>query len=216
MQQHYAAGDIIVRREEIVPHLIRIDSGRVRLETADQAWSLGDGDFFGEEGVFLGKPAAYTALASEETTVTLLPAPEAEAFLSAQPALSLRAVLRTVSRLHEKTASFSPENPHYLRVLKTILPYVAAGTGSSPYTPLPFALDQLAEMVAMNPDALRRLIEEAAVLQDIILAEDGSLSARDAETLRRRIAEGRCHSFFSAAPRKPYGRGRYNLLSRIT
>ncbi len=216
MERHYAAGDIIVRREEIVPYLIRIETGRVRFEMGGQVWSLGDGDCFGEEGIFLGKPAPYTALASEETTVTLLSEAEAEAFLATNPVAALRAVLRTTARLHEGVASLSVENPHYVHLLKTLLPYAPREADPSSFTRLSLDGVALAEMMGVGEETVRRLLTEAAVLDDVRIGEDGMILVKGAEYLRRRIVEGRSAAFFAEAPRKPYGRGRYNLLSRIT
>jgi len=199
MQKHYAAGEIIVRREEIVAHLIRIETGRVRFEAADQVWFLKEGACFGEEGVFLGKPAPSTALSSEETRVTLFPETEAEAFLSANPVPALRAVLRMTTRLHERTEPFSPENRRYLSLLKVLLPYASPEKESPSFTRCPFDRSRLAEMAGVDEETMQRLIAEAAPFGDLRVEEDGALSVREAEYLRRRIVEGRCAAGFSAA-----------------
>ena len=130
MQRHYGAGDIIIRREEIAPFLFRIENGKVRFEIRGHVWFLSGGDCFGEEGVFLGKPASYTALAAEETTAILLSRDEAASFFAENLPSSLLIIHRTVANLHEATAPLSPGNYHYLRLLKVLLPYAQQGGDS--------------------------------------------------------------------------------------
>jgi len=216
MERHYGAGEVMARRDEILPYLIRVDAGRVRIETAAQTWFLSDGDCFGEEGVFLGKPAPYTALAAEETTATLFSETEAAAFLSANPAAALLAVQRTVARLHETTAPLTPDNPRYLHLLRMLLPHAPREGDPASFTRVPFDLAHLAGLVGTTPEAVRILLTGAAPFGDVSISDEGAILVKGAEHIRRRITEVGCASFFAAAPRRPQGRGRYNLLSRIT
>jgi|GEM_PF-1368380 len=216
MERHYAAGEIIIRRDEIAPFLVRIRSGKVRFEMPDQIWDLSDGDFFGEEGIFLKKPSPYTASAGVETTVDLLTEPEAASYLAGTPAAALLAVQRTVTRLHEQTAPLTPDNPRYLRLLRLLLPHTRShATAADQLSQLSVTRTDLAALLGTTPEALAALLSVAAGFGDLRMDDDGTIYARGAEHLRERISAARNATYFLSGPSRRYGIGHYNLLSRI-
>lgn len=214
MERHFAAGEIIIRRNEIAPQLVRIRSGKVRFELPGRAWDLSDGDFFGEEGVFLKKPAPYTAAAAIETMVELLAEDEAAAYLAGNPAAALLAVQRTVARLHEPTGPLLPDNPRYLRLLGLLLPHAFDQGEPGVFSKLSVTLPDVAALLETTTESVRTLIAEAAALGDLKLDAD-TISTKGAEHLRDRIAGVRNASYFPPGPLRRYGIGHYNLLSRI-
>lgn len=215
MERHYAAGEIIIRRDEIAPFLVRIRSGKVRFEMSGQCWDLSDGDFFGEEGVFLRKPAPYTASAGVETAVELLTESEAASYLAGTPATALLAVQRTVTRLHEQTAPLTPDNSRYLRLLRLILPHTRSSTAPDQFSKLSITRADLAALMGTTPETLSVLLSVATPFGDLRMDEDGTLYAKGTEHLRDRISATRNAGYFLSGPSRRYGVGHYNLLSRI-
>ena len=215
MERHYAAGEMILRRDEISPFLMQIRTGKVRLETTTRSWYLSDGDFFGEESIFLRKPATYTAFASEETILDLLTESEAASFLAGNPAAALIAIQRNIARLHEPAPPLTTDNPFYLRLLRTLLPYTRRGGERETFSPIPLGLTDLATLLETTPEAIKCFLTGASAFGDIRLDNDDTLSVREAEHLRMRISATRNAAYFFSGSTQRQGRGHYNLLSRI-
>jgi CRP-like cAMP-binding protein len=215
MEKHYAAGEIIIRRDEIAPFLVRIRSGKVRFETPDDRWDLSDGDLFGEEGIFLKKPSPYTAAAAIETTVELLTEPEAASFLAGTPAAALLAIQRNVARLHRPTGPLTADNMRYMHLLALLLPHTVSHGDAGAFSKLSISLQDIAVLLETTPESVRMLLSEASLFGDLVLNEDDSISAKGTEHLRNRIAAARNASYFPSGPTRRYGIGHYNLLSRI-
>ncbi len=64
--------DTIIRPGFVAPGLYLITAGSVIREYKGERTHLGIGDFFGEEGAFLGVPAPYTIAATEDTAIAVL------------------------------------------------------------------------------------------------------------------------------------------------
>lgn len=215
MEKHYAAGEIIIRRDEIASFLVKIRSGKVRFETSGARWDLSDGDIFGEEGVFLKKPSPYTAAAAIETTADLLTEPEAASFLAGTPAAALLAIQRNVARIHQPTEPLTPENPRYMRLLAMLLPHAVSHGDNESYSKLAISLQDIAALLGTTPESARTLLSESNTFGDLTLNGDDTISAKGSEHLRGRIAAARNASYFSTGLTRRFGIGHYNLLSRI-
>ncbi|HNT28188.1 MAG TPA: cyclic nucleotide-binding domain-containing protein [bacterium] len=215
MEKLFSSGSVIVRRHEIAPFLMRIVSGKVSCEIPGRSWHLSDGDFFGDEGVLLKKPAPYTAYAAEETVITMMNETEASAFLAGDPAAALAAVRRTAARLYEPTGPLTPDNPLYLRLLKILLPHTQQQGGPDDFFPLTVTLDHLASSLDGTVESLRLLLKEATALDIVRVAEDDTIQAKSAEHLRRALSAGQSNRHPFSMETQRYGRGHFNLLSRI-
>lgn len=215
MEKIFSSGSVIVRRYEIAPFLMRIVSGKVSCEIPGRSWHLSDGDFFGDEGVLLKKPAPYTAYAAEETVITMMNETEASAFLAGQPAAALAAIRRTAARLYEPTGPLTPDNPLYLRLLKILLPYAPQDAGSDDLTRLSVTLEHIASSLDGSIESARTLLTGSAALGVVKITEDDAVWSRGAEHLRRALSAGQSTRHPFSIETQRYGRGHFNLLSRI-
>lgn len=213
MEKLFSSGSVIVRRHEIAPFLMHIVSGKVSCEIPGRSWHLSDGDFFGDEGVFLKKPAPYTAYAAEETVISMMGETEAAAFLAGQPATALAAIHRAAARLYEPTGPLTPDNPLYLRLLKVLLPY--ASQDNDGFSRLSVTLDHLASSLDITVESVRTLLKESAALGAVRIDDDDTVRAQGAECLRRALSAGQSTRHPFSIETNRYGRGHFNLLSRI-
>lgn len=212
MEKTLSSGEIILRREDISPFLFSIVSGKVRIEKNDNIHYLSEGDFFGEEGAVLKKPAEYTAIAGDETVLALFKDEALEEFFSKNPEKAIRMVHKNIALSYDMSADFSDKSPAYIKLLNIISQFVPEKvSGGDDKIKLSVSLMTLAEKMEMSIPSVRVLLWMSESFGDIRLSEDSNIYSSNLLDIKRKIVSINLRRFFCDENKNRKGKGHFNL-----
>ncbi|MBR6244692.1 cyclic nucleotide-binding domain-containing protein [bacterium] len=101
MLKVFHPGEPIVREGTFSGSLFVIKSGKVKIETRGESYTLSEGDFFGEECSLFQRPAPYSAVAAGETQLETMDRAEAADYIAKEPEAAFRMFVRYSARLYD-------------------------------------------------------------------------------------------------------------------
>jgi len=212
MEKDYNSGEVIVKRGEISPYLYIILSGKVKIEESEKTYYLSEDDFIGEEGVFLKKPAQYTAIAAAETGVKLLKEGELETLLESGPDKILRIIRKSIAKRFDASDEFSEKNPLYISLLEIVEASIPFNVNTTEMIKVDISLMSLTEKMQISIPSLKNLLSVAERIGDISISEDSSIFTKNSSELKSRISSLYQSLFFGEAESEKRGLGQNNLL----
>jgi len=176
MEKEFLPGETVVLAGKISPYLFLIKRGSVKLEGNGESFFLSDGDFFGEEGCFLGKPALFNATAGEETQLQFMDRTEAEEFFAGNAKAAFSLFIKNSARANEQKEPFNAMSPEHVKLVAGVLPYVVEKNGADPVHEVDLDLETLAAQIELSTEALLDLLNFSKIL-GYVAFDDGKILA---------------------------------------
>ncbi|MFO7735304.1 MAG: cyclic nucleotide-binding domain-containing protein [bacterium] len=217
MNETYSTGEIILRKGEISPFLYLIEEGRVKIDKpGETVFFLSVPDMFGEEGIILGKPSPYTAVAADESKMLLLKKNQLEEFFSTHPENTVRLIKKTVASSHDMDENVCEDSRIYISVITILLDSIDSDTLPTMETKVDMSLIKLAERTTLSVPSLRKFFNETEKFNDVRLSGSGEILMPAPEETRKKISRKLFQRYFQDVIPFETDIGKYNLRATYT
>ena len=205
-------GEIIIRKGEIATNLFFIAKGSIRIEKEkENPFFLKEKDFFGEEGVFLRKPANYTAIVSDVADIRFIQKEELLDFFKAKEERILKLIRKSVANTFDNIDDLKNTSNNYLLFLDKIVEH--SNNNNNQETMLNISLLTLAEELGISLPVLRTFIEESEGFGHFTF-KDNKLTINNIDNVKTFITNSFINIFTQINLEKQDGLGDFNLINK--
>jgi CRP-like cAMP-binding protein len=209
----YSIGELILSKGNISDAVYVIVRGKVRVELGEETFFLSDGDFFGEEGLFLNKPSPYNAISVEETLIHVLNEEEANRHIFKNPETSFTVFVKSFGKTWRDFKPFSESASRYVRILEEIIPFAGHADGEEQFVPAAISLEDLADKVQTSVENLVADITRASTFGHVKIKGGQKILTAGKGILQKKVYEYYRKQFFSETESRGSGLHTYlNLL----
>jgi len=165
---YYPRGALVARRGELVPGLIAVAYGMVKLALRSAAGAervirlVGPSQTFGEVVMFMRRPLPVDAVAVVDTRIVMVPAEPLLAMVASDAQFGLNLISSLSERMHALICDFEATTMHgATERLAAYLESLAETTGAARVT-LPAPKKLIAARLGMTKETLSRTLHELA------------------------------------------------------